>query len=43
MDPLAPLIDALHAEGRLRVWSLVITVFGDSVQHRGGRISTARL
>ena len=43
MDPLAPLIDALHSEGRLRVWSLVITVFGDSVQHRGGRISTARL
>ncbi|WP_296762153.1 PaaX family transcriptional regulator C-terminal domain-containing protein [Sediminimonas sp.] len=43
MDPLAPLIDALHSEGRLRVWSLVITVFGDNVQHRGGRISTARL
>ncbi len=43
MDPLAPLIDALHSEGRLRVWSLVITVFGDSVQHRGGRISTVRL
>lgn len=43
MDPLKPLIDALHAEGRLRVWSLVITVFGDLVQHRGGVISTARL
>ncbi|HAV07371.1 MAG TPA: phenylacetic acid degradation protein [Rhodobacteraceae bacterium] len=43
MDPLAPLIASLHAEGRLRVWSLVITVFGDCVQHRGGRISTARL
>lgn len=43
MDPLAPLIGALHAEGRLRVWSLVITVFGDLVQHRGGEISTARL
>lgn len=43
MDPLAPLITALHAEGRLRVWSLVITVFGDSVQHRGGRISNVRL
>ncbi len=42
-DPLAPLIDALHAEGRLRVWSLVITVFGDLVQHRGGQVSTARL
>jgi phenylacetic acid degradation operon negative regulatory protein len=43
MDPLAPLISALHSEGRLRVWSLVITVFGDLVQHRGGVISTARL
>ena len=43
MDPLSPLVEALHSEGRLRVWSLVITVFGDLVQHRGGQISTARL
>lgn len=43
MDPLAPLISALHGQGRLRVWSLVITVFGDLVQHRGGQISTQRL
>jgi len=43
MDVLAPLITALHAEGRLRVWSLVVTVFGDAVQHRGGRIATLRL
>lgn len=43
MDPLAPLIDSLHGEGRLRVWSLVITVFGDLVQHRGGQISSSRL
>jgi len=43
MDPLAPLISALHSEGRLRVWSLVITIFGDLVQHRGGEISTVRL
>ena len=43
MDPLKPLIDNLNAEGRPRIWSLVITVFGDSVQHRGGRIATARL
>ncbi len=42
-DPLAPLIEALHAEGRPRIWSLVITVFGDSVQPRGGRIATTRL
>lgn len=43
MDPIASLIESLHADGRLRVWSLVITVFGDSVQMRGGRVSTARL
>lgn len=43
MDYLAPVIKALHAEGRLRVWSLVVTVFGDSVQNRGGRVATARL
>ena len=42
-DPLAPLIASLHAQGRLRVWSLVITAFGDLVQHRGGEISLARL
>ena len=43
MDPLAPLLAALHAEGRLRIWSLVITIMGDAVQPRGGRISLARL
>jgi len=43
MDSLAPLIAALHNEGRLRVWSLVVTVFGDAVQQRGGRIATLRL
>lgn len=43
MDKLEPLITALHNEGRLRVWSLVVTVFGDAVQQRGGRIATLRL
>lgn len=43
MDPLQPLIDTLNADGRPRVWSLVITVFGDVVQLRGGRIATGRL
>lgn len=42
-DPLAPLVASLHAQGRLRVWSLVITAFGDLVQYRGGEISLARL
>ena len=40
---LTPLVSALHGEGRLRVWSLVITIFGDSIQPRGGRVSAARL
>jgi phenylacetic acid degradation operon negative regulatory protein len=43
MDPLAPLIASLNADGRVRVWSLVITVFGDLIQHRGGAVSSARL
>ncbi len=43
MDSLSPLIAGLHNEGRLRVWSLVVTVFGDAVQQRGGRIATLRL
>ena len=42
-DPLAPLVEALHEEGRPRVWSLVVTIFGDAVAPRGGRIATARL
>lgn len=43
MDPLSPLISALHDEGRIRVWSLVITIIGDAAQPRGGRIALARL
>ena len=43
MDPLLPLITNLNADGRPRVWSLVITAFGDLVQHRGGRVQTVRL
>lgn len=41
-DPLTPLIDALHAN-RLRVWSIVITIFGDCVQPRGGRVALSEL
>lgn len=40
---LESLIDALHDRGRLRVWSLVITVFGDAVAPRGGRIALSTL
>ncbi len=32
------LIERLHGSGRLRVWSLVITVFGDMVVPRGGKV-----
>ena len=30
------LVDEFHSQERLRIWSLVITVFGDSVLPRGG-------
>ena len=40
---LETLIDRLHARGRLRVWSLVITVFGDAVVPRGGRVALGAL
>lgn len=33
------MIDRLHARGRLRVWSLVISAFGDAVVPRGGRVA----
>lgn len=36
-------IDHLHTHSRLRVWSLVITIFGDAVQLRGGRVAMADL
>ena len=40
---LEVLIDRLHRRGRLRVWSLVITVFGDAIMPRGGRVALATL
>jgi len=43
LSALEALIDRLHERGRLRVWSLVITVFGDAVVPRGGRISLGAL
>lgn len=46
-DPAHPaletLIDRLHARGRLRVWSLVITIFGDAIVPRGGRVALSTL
>lgn len=32
------LISRLHERGRLRVWSLVITIFGDAIVPRGGQV-----
>lgn len=40
---LPNLIDHLQSDGRLRVWSLVITIFGDAVQPRGGTIAMSEL
>lgn len=40
---LDTLVDRLHKRGRLRVWSLVVTVFGDALAPRGGRIALATL
>ncbi|MCP5075769.1 MAG: hypothetical protein GY947_21075 [Rhodobacteraceae bacterium] len=44
VNPLVqPFVDNLHGNGRLRVWSLVVTILGDVVQPRGGRISMSDL
>lgn len=36
-------IEALSALGEMRVWSLVITIFGDAVLPRGGRVPASAL
>ncbi|MEM7634652.1 MAG: PaaX family transcriptional regulator C-terminal domain-containing protein [Pseudomonadota bacterium] len=38
-----PHIARLHGNGRLRVWSLIITFFGDAVALRGGRVALSTL
>ncbi|MEM6461607.1 MAG: PaaX family transcriptional regulator C-terminal domain-containing protein [Pseudomonadota bacterium] len=35
---LDTLIDDFHAQERIRVWSLVITIFGDAINPRGGEL-----
>lgn len=40
---LDALVTRLHERGRPRVWSLVITVFGDAIVPRGGRVALATL
>lgn len=40
---LDSLIDRYHSGNRLRVWSLVITVFGDAIVPRGGTVGMTAL
>lgn len=40
---LDALVTRLHKRGRPRVWSLVITIFGDAIVPRGGRVALATL
>jgi len=40
---LEALIDRHHGRGRLRVWSLVITMFGDAIVPRGGEVALSAL
>jgi len=40
---LERLADRLHAGDRLRVWSIIITVFGDAVVPRGGTVALTAL
>ncbi|QBY01968.1 hypothetical protein E2K80_15560 [Rhodophyticola sp. CCM32] len=43
-DLLQPLLDDyLHDQGRLRVWSLIVTILGDTVETRQTTIPTTRL
>jgi phenylacetic acid degradation operon negative regulatory protein len=43
-DRLAPILeDHLHGQGRLRVWSLIVTFLGDAIEPRGGRVQAARI
>ncbi|MEM9331245.1 MAG: PaaX family transcriptional regulator C-terminal domain-containing protein [Pseudomonadota bacterium] len=37
------LVDDLHEAGKLRVWSIIVTVFGDAIVPRGGTISLTAL
>ena len=43
LPTLTPFLNELHKTSRLRVWSIVVTIFGDLVQPRGTSISTQEL
>ncbi len=40
---IGALVDRLHGRGRLRVWSIIISIFGDSVLPHGGTVSAGTL
>ena len=40
---IEPLLTHLHNQGRLRVWSLIITFFGDSILEKGGEVEASRI
>jgi phenylacetic acid degradation operon negative regulatory protein len=40
---IEPLLKKLHSQGRLRVWSLIITFFGDSILSKGGKVEASRI
>ncbi|MEM7068465.1 MAG: PaaX family transcriptional regulator C-terminal domain-containing protein [Pseudomonadota bacterium] len=42
-DLVAELVDQLHNSGKLRVWSIIVTIFGDCIIPRGGVISLSSL
>ena len=41
--PLAQLIHHLHAQGRLRVWSVIVTILGELAEPEGGELSMSAL
>ena len=40
---IEPLLKHLHNQGRLRVWSLIISFFGDSILAKGGEVEASRI
>ena len=39
MDPIQDLVERLNSTKKLRVWSVIITFFGDAIVPRGGSVS----
>ena len=37
-EPVAALLDHFHARKPVRAWSLIITLYGDSIVPRGGSL-----